>query len=85
MLQPLQNAMLTHKRTLIAAIAITGLLMYAFPYQFMAAEATHRPVSITRTIEIPCLPYCNVQAPQPIDVDAGGRVHIQIGFSLVGR
>ena len=82
MLKPLQDAMPTHKRTLIAAIAITGLLMYAFPFQFMEAEASHRAINIPRTIEIPCQPYCNIETLPPIDVDTG-TVHVQIGFSLV--
>jgi hypothetical protein len=49
----------------------------------MFAQADHLAVNIDEEIEIPCLPYCNIEAPEDIDIEAGGVVHVQITFSLV--
>ena len=80
-------AVLAHKQVVIAAVAVTGLVMYAFPYNMMASANHGTQVNIQRNIEIPCLPYCNIaNEPEPIDRTVGqGRVHIQIGFSFVPR
>jgi hypothetical protein len=76
----LLGAVLAHKQVVIAAVAISGLLMYAFPTM---TEAAHRSINIDRSIQIPCLPYCNV-ANQPQDIDrTAGPVHIQLRFSFV--
>jgi hypothetical protein len=82
MFESILGAVLAHKQIVIAAIAISGLVVYAFPYN-MVAQADHLAINIDRDIEIPCLPYCNIDVPDPIDVEAGGIVHVQITFSLV--
>jgi hypothetical protein len=82
MFESILGAVLAHKQIVIAAIAISGLVVYAFAYN-MVARADHLAINIDRDIEIPCLPYCNIDVPDPIDVEAGGIVHVQITFSLV--
>ncbi|MGH9926427.1 MAG: hypothetical protein ACRD5B_13735 [Nitrososphaeraceae archaeon] len=49
----------------------------------MFAQADHLAVNVVEDIEIPCLPYCQIEAPDDIDFEAGGVVHVQITFSLV--
>jgi hypothetical protein len=83
MFKSILGAVLAHKQIAIAAIAISGLVVYAFPYNLLTAQADHLAINIDRDIEIPCLPYCNIDAPDDIDVEAGGIVHVQITFSLV--
>ncbi len=82
------GAVLAHKQVVIAALAISGLVIYAVPNAMMPmANADHRPVSIDRTVELRCLPYCQTAA----DVLGDGfeRVtpgaHIRIGFSFLPR
>lgn len=75
------GAILAQKHLIIAAVAISGLVVYAFPYN-MLASADHRDVNFSRTIEIPCEPYCNVSEPDDVDIDQP-PVHIQIRFSFV--
>jgi hypothetical protein len=82
MFKTILGAVVAHKQIAIAAIAISGLVVYAFPYN-MFAQADHLAVNIDEDIEIPCLPYCQIDEPEDIDVEAGGIVHIQIDFSLV--
>jgi hypothetical protein len=78
MFKSITTAVLAHKQIVIAAIAITGLVVYAFPGNMLAAAQT----LVDRTIEIPCLPYCNIAAPNPIDISTpAGDIHIE--FSLV--
>ena len=85
MFKSILGAVLAHKQIAIAAIAISGLVVYAFPYN-MFAQADHLAVNIDRDIEIPCLPYCNiVNEPEDLDFEAGGIVHVQIDFSFVPR
>ncbi len=74
------GAILAHKHLIIAAVAISGLVVYAFPYN-MLASADHRDINFSRTIEIPCVPYCYISIPD-VDVDAP-PVHVQIRFSFV--
>jgi len=77
----------THKHLVIAAIAISGLMMFGFAYtlQIQQANAEHRPISISRSIEIPCLPYCNI-ANEPQDREIIGTFHhIRLAFSFVPR
>jgi hypothetical protein len=69
------------RKTIIAALAITTLAIYAFTFPINVAEANHRAFNIERTITVPCQPYC-VGVPQDIDRTAG-PVHIQIRFSFV--
>jgi hypothetical protein len=82
MFKSILGAVLAHKQIAIAAIAISGLVVYAFPYN-MFAQADHLAVNVDEDIEIPCLPYCEIEAPDDIDFEAGGVVHVQIDFSLV--
>jgi hypothetical protein len=82
MFESVINAVIGHKKAVIAAAALTGLMLYAFPYN-MLASADHRDINISQDIEIPCLPYCNIVAePEDIDIDQP-PVHIQITFSFV--
>jgi hypothetical protein len=86
MFESILGAVLAHKQIFIAAIAISGLVVYAFPYN-MLAQADHTPISIARDINIPCRPYCDI-ANEPEDIDrvvGNGLVHIQITFSFVPR
>jgi hypothetical protein len=83
MFESILGAVLAHKRVAIAAIAISGLVVYAFPYN-MVAQADHLAVNIDEDIEIPCLPYCNiVDEPEDLDFEAGGVAHVQITFTFV--
>lgn len=83
MFKSILGAVVAHKQIAIAVIAISGLVVYAFPYNLLTAQADHLAINIDRDIEIPCLPYCNIDAPDDIDVEEGGIVHVQITFSLV--
>jgi hypothetical protein len=83
MFESILGAVLAHKQIVIAAIAISGLVVYAFPYN-MVAQADHLAVNIDEDIEIPCLPYCNiVDEPEDLDFEAGGVAHVQITFTFV--
>ena len=81
MFKTILGAVLAHKQIAIAAIAISGLVVYAFPYN-MFAQADHLAVNVDEDIEIPCLPYCNIEL-EDLDFEAGGVVHVQISYSLV--
>ncbi len=84
MFESVLGAVLAHKQIVIAAIAISGLVVYAFPYNMLTAQADHLAVNIDRDIEIPCLPYCNiVNEPEDLDFEAGGVAHVQITFTFV--
>jgi hypothetical protein len=84
MFKSILGAVLAHKHIAIAAIAISGLVVYAFPYNTMFAQADHLAVNIDEDIEIPCLPYCNiVNEPEDLDFEAGGVAHVQITFTFV--
>jgi hypothetical protein len=83
------GALIAHKQIVIAAIAITGIGVYAFPYNALnQAVAEHGfAANIEREIEIPCLPYCNI-VNEPDDVIIGAEddnppAHIEITFSFV--
>jgi hypothetical protein len=84
MFESVINAVIGHKKAVIAAAALTGLMLYAFPYN-MLASADHRDINISQDIEIPCLPYCqNVEPPEDIDIDnEQASLHVQITFSFV--
>ena len=83
MFKSILGAVLAHKQIAIAAIAISGLVVYAFPYN-MFAQADHLAINIDRDIEIPCLPYCNIaNEPEDIDQEFGNVVHLRILFSFV--
>lgn len=80
MFKSITSAVLAHKQIVIAAIAITGLAMYAFPGNIIAAAQT----IINRNIEIPCLPYCNVaNEPDDVDVSIPGVLELHLSFSFV--
>jgi hypothetical protein len=80
MSKSIRSAVLAHKQIVIAAIAITGLAMYAFPSTILAAAQT----VIDRTIEIPCLPYCNIaNEPDDVDVSIPGVLELHLSFSFV--
>jgi hypothetical protein len=79
MFESITRSVLAHKQIVIAAVAITGLAIYAFPSSLLAAAQ----LVINRNIEIPCLPYCPETAlPSNIDQTVDG-VEIHIHFSLV--
>ena len=75
------GAMLAHKQLVIAALAISGVALSPMLMTVNVAEATHTDISISRTIEIPCEPYC-VRPPVLVEgIDrTAGPVHIQIQF-----
>jgi hypothetical protein len=80
MFESITRAVLAHKQIVIAAIAITGLALYAFPSTMLAAAQT----VINRDIEIPCLPYCNVaNEPEDVDVSIPGVLELHLSFSFV--
>jgi hypothetical protein len=83
MFKPILGAVLAHKHLVIAAIAVSGLVVYAFPYNVV--EADHLPISIDETIEVACEPYCAIveDALQPIDQTFGDLVHVQISYTFV--
>ena len=83
------GALIAHKQIVIAAVAITGIGAYAFPYSALnQAQADHGfAANLDREIEIPCLPYCNI-ANEPDDVIIGAEddnpsAHIELRFSFV--
>lgn len=84
MLKSIVGAVIAHKQLVIAAIAISGLIVYAFPTTMMA-YADHRPVSIERNIQLRCLPYCQTAADVLNDgiERVNNNVHIRIGFSFL--
>ena len=91
MFESILGALLAHKQIVIAAIAVTGIGVYAFPFSALnlnQVEADHGfAVNFEREIEIPCLPYCNI-ANEPDDVIIGAEddnppAHIEIRFSFV--
>jgi hypothetical protein len=75
------GAILAHKHLIIAAVAISGLVVYAFPYNMLASANHGTLFNFDRTIQIPCVPYCNISIPD-VNVDTG-TVHVRIGFSFV--
>jgi hypothetical protein len=84
MFESILGAVLAHKQLAIAAIAISGLVVYAFPYNTMFAQADHLAVNIDEEIEIPCLPYCNIaNEPEDLDFEVAGTAHVQITFTFV--
>jgi hypothetical protein len=91
MFESILGALLAHKQIVIAAIAITGIGVYAFPFGALnlnQVEADHGfAVNFEREIEIPCRPYCDI-ANEPDDVIIGAEddnpaAHIEIRFSFV--
>ena len=91
MFKSILGALTAHKQIVIAAIAITGIGVYAFPYSALnlnQVEAEHGfAVNFEREIEIPCLPYCNIaNEPDPVIIGADEEnppAHIEITFSFV--
>jgi hypothetical protein len=93
MFKPILGALTAHKHIVIAAIAITGIGVYAFPYNALnlnQAQADHGfAANIDRDILIPCQPYCSFGgAQEPDDViigreDANPPAHIEIRFTFV--
>ena len=80
MFESITRAVLAHKQIVIAAVAITGLIIYAFPSSMLAAAQN----VITRNIEIPCLPYCPESTlPPDQDIVVDDIVEVHIHFSLV--
>jgi hypothetical protein len=80
------GTLLAHKHFVIAAIAISGLVLTMFPITMMA-YADHRPINIERNIQLRCLPYCQTAADvlgDGIDVPTN-IVHVRIGFSFFPR
>jgi hypothetical protein len=85
MFESVIRAVLAHKQAVIAAIAITGVLMYAIPTTLLPySQYAAGQRFINREITVPCLPYCNVaNRPTSIDRDIDDLVHIHIHFSFV--
>jgi hypothetical protein len=80
------GAVLKHKRVIIAAVAVTSLMMIgAFPYT-VPASADHLAINVDRDIEIPCHPSCAPEnEPEDLDFEAGGTTHTQVTFTFVPR
>ena len=81
MFENITNAVNAHKQIVIAAIAITGLIAYSFPTNMLAQAQD--AITITRNIEIPCLPYCDIEN-EPDDIHfENDFVKIDIFLSFV--
>jgi hypothetical protein len=79
MLQSMSKVIVAHKQALIAAIAVTGVLVSSLPFNMEAFAQ----ILIDREIEIPCIPYCNIaNEPEDIDIDTPAG-SVLIGFSFV--
>jgi hypothetical protein len=74
MLESVIRAMLADKQVIIGAVAITVLLAYMLPGNMFAfaqvpptpPDDSTPPIIIDQIIEIPCLPYCDVDdEPEP--------------------
>ena len=78
MLQSMSKVIVAHKQALIAAIAVTGVLVTSLPYNMVAFAQ----IIIDREIEIPCEPYCIIDEPEDIDIDTPAG-SVLIGFSFV--
>jgi len=94
MFESILGALLAHKHIVIAAIAITGIGVYAFPFNALnlnQAQADHATIANhIQNVEIPCpVQYCNVPDTQetivehPLNENAPPIVHIRITFSFV--
>lgn len=96
MFESILGALLAHKQIVIAAIAITGIGVYAFPFNALnlnQAQADHATISNQLTeVEIPCLPYCDIAnepedieviVDNPLDPNAPPIVHVEVRFSFV--
>ena len=87
MFESVIRAVLAHKQAVIAAIAITGVLMYAIPTTLLPySQYAAGQRFINREITVPCLPYCNV-ANRPTSIDrvipGVAEIHIRFHFSMV--
>jgi hypothetical protein len=79
------GALPARKQMAIAAIAISGLMVFTFANMVEQASASHRPISFTRNIDIPCLPYCNVgNQPQDREIVTPFH-HIVLDFSFISH
>jgi len=95
MFKSILGALLAHKQVVIAAIAIAGIGVYAFPYNALnQAQADHASiVNHFQDVEIPCpVQYCNPDnlpdtqetiVEHPLFENAPPIVHIRITFSFV--
>jgi hypothetical protein len=80
MFESITRAVLAHKQIVIAAIAITGLGMYAGSNSIIAVAQT----IIDETFNIPCLPYCNeANEPEDVDVSIPGVLELHLSFEFV--
>jgi hypothetical protein len=88
MFENITSALKAHKQIVIAAIAITGLITYSLPTNFLASAQSVffpnlDPVTINRDITIPCRPYCNIaNEPEDVNVDVDDILHLHLGFSF---
>jgi hypothetical protein len=89
MFKSILGALLAHKHIVIAAIAITGIGVYAFPFNALLnqAQADHATI-VNREIIVPCQPYCElpdreIVIEDPLNPEGPPIVHIQINFSLL--
>jgi hypothetical protein len=91
MFENITSALKAHKQIVIAAIAITGLITYSLPTNFLASAQSvffpnlpNLPVTIDRDITIPCRPYCNIaNEPEDVNRDVDDILHLHLGFSFV--
>jgi hypothetical protein len=96
MFESILGALLAHKQIVIAAIAITGIGVYAFPFNALnlnQAQADHASVAnVLQNVEIPCRPYCDIEdepedhetiVENPLNPNGPPIAHIQINFSFV--
>jgi hypothetical protein len=95
MFKSILGALLAHKHIVIAAIAMTGIGVYAFPFNALnQAQADHASIANhIQNVEIPCpVQYCNPDnlpetqetiVEHPLNENAPPIVHIRISFSFV--
>ena len=97
MFESILGALLAHKHIVIAAIAITGIGVYAFPFNALnlnQAQADHATIANhIQDVQIPCpVQYCNPDnlpdtqetiVEHPLNENAPPIVHIRITFSFV--
>jgi hypothetical protein len=89
MFESILGALIAHKQIVIAAIAITGIGVYAFPFDayLNQAQADHATI-VNRVIDVPCQPYCDIADREiiienPQNPEGPPIVHIQINFGFL--
>lgn len=84
MLKSTVTEALTDRKVVIAALAVTALMAYAFTFPINVAQANHGSI-LNRVIDVPvqCEPYC-AGVPNEINISpTSGVVHILIRFGFL--